>query len=176
MILLSRFVTQIEARSTEGLRKVNVGFENKIIELQQRLDERVRCWLLTDELLYVLVQMYIHVHTRTLTYCTGFRLNCERLVHCSSHANALALQVKQLQMMSEEVTRSAHTEASKAASEVKRVEQLDQECRSARTRADAAENALEQTKRALSQRDADATSLRSEKDRLHAQVEQARRL
>ena len=87
-----------------------------------------------------------------------------------------ALQVKQLQMMSEEVTRSAHTEANKAASEVKRVEQLDQECRAARARADAAEDALEQVKRALAQRDADASSLRSEKDRLHAQVEQARAL
>ena len=84
------------------------------------------------------------------------------------------MQVKQLQMMSEEVTRSAHTEANKAASEVKRVEQLDHECRAARARADAAENALELTKRALAQRDADVSSLRPEKDRLHAQVEQAR--
>lgn len=76
-------------------------------------------------------------------------------------------------MMSEEVTRSAHTEANKVASEVKRVEQLDQECRTARARADAAEKELESTKRALAQRDADATAFRSEKERLHAQVEQA---
>lgn len=78
--------------------------------------------------------------------------------------------------MSEEVTRSAHSEASRASGDVKRLEQLEHELRAARTRAEAAESALEQTKRALANRDADATPLRAEKDRLFSQVEQARAL
>ena len=32
---------QIEARSVEHYKKLNVGMENKIIHLQQRLDEQV---------------------------------------------------------------------------------------------------------------------------------------
>ena len=66
------FALQIEARSTDGLKKVNVGLENKIIELQQRLDERVRCCLSTDiNLLYCTVQyFYFYSNRCTRTYCT----------------------------------------------------------------------------------------------------------
>ena len=34
-------VVQIEARSVEHYKKLNIGMENKIIHLQQRLDEQV---------------------------------------------------------------------------------------------------------------------------------------
>lgn len=57
---------QIEARSTEGLKKVNVGLENKIIELQQRLDERVRCSL------FLLLPIPISLRTCFKLYCTVY--------------------------------------------------------------------------------------------------------
>ena len=42
--LLTEMLTvdfQVEAKSVEHIKVVNKGLENKIIELQQRLDERV---------------------------------------------------------------------------------------------------------------------------------------
>ena len=41
------FVVQIEARSVEHYKKLNIGMENKIIHLQQRLDEQVFAQLLS---------------------------------------------------------------------------------------------------------------------------------
>ena len=38
---------QIEARSVEHYKKLNIGMENKIIHLQQRLDEQVFAQLLS---------------------------------------------------------------------------------------------------------------------------------
>lgn len=40
-------VIQIEARSVEHYKKLNIGMENKIIHLQQRLDEQVFAQLLS---------------------------------------------------------------------------------------------------------------------------------
>lgn len=40
-------VVQIEARSVEHYKKLNIGMENKIIHLQQRLDEQVFAQLLS---------------------------------------------------------------------------------------------------------------------------------
>lgn len=34
---------QVEAKSVDHIKQVNKGLENKIIELQQRLDEKVSC-------------------------------------------------------------------------------------------------------------------------------------
>ena len=44
---LCLFVVQIEARSVEHYKKLNIGMENKIIHLQQRLDEQVFAQLLS---------------------------------------------------------------------------------------------------------------------------------
>ena len=36
---------KVEARSIDHVKKVAKGLENKIIELQQKLDEKVRCFI-----------------------------------------------------------------------------------------------------------------------------------
>ena len=50
---------QIEARSVEHVKKVAKGLENKIIELQQKLDERVRILGLSSSLAIVIYEQFL---------------------------------------------------------------------------------------------------------------------
>jgi len=73
------FVCQIEARSVEHMRNVAKGLENKIIELQQNLDEKVS----NVVVLYQYINPYHWFYVRLFVVLFGESI-CRQECCCSS--------------------------------------------------------------------------------------------